>query len=202
MPRKYELKQRAKKQEETRQRIVEALVELHEEVGPANTTIKSVAQRAGVQRLTVYRHFPDELSMFQACSAHFHAETPAPDPSEWMTISDPVERLRKGLWDLYAYYEQSEQMLGNILRDVPQMPALAQAAQPFQEALRSYTEILSDGWEVPESRRNLLQAAIGHAIWFETWRSLVRGQQLETDEAIQLMVSMVTCTAHDPAARA
>src|SRR5215210_6391266 len=93
-PRKYEQKRHAEQQAETRQRIVEAMVALHAEVGPARTTISAIAERAGVERLTVYRHFADETAMFQACSAHFATEVAWPDPAGWAGVADPAERLR------------------------------------------------------------------------------------------------------------
>src|SRR2546423_4242678 len=104
MARKYELKQRADSVSETRQRIVEATVELHTELGPARTTISAIAERAGVQRLTVYRHFPDERALFEACSGHWAAENPAPDPATWAAVDDPEERRRIALIEIYAFY--------------------------------------------------------------------------------------------------
>src|SRR6476469_3748045 len=95
--RKYELKARAEAQEETRRRITEATVGLHLEVGPAQTTISEIAKRAGVQRLTVYNNFPDEASLLGACSAHYTAQHPPPDPATWMAIPDPGDRTRSAL---------------------------------------------------------------------------------------------------------
>src|SRR3954451_5643804 len=103
--RKYELKKRAERQAETRRRIVEATVQLHQEVGPSKTTISEVAERAGVQRLTVYKHFPDERSLLGACSAHWREHNPPPDPTGWAGIDDPDERLRGALTGLYGFYE-------------------------------------------------------------------------------------------------
>src|SRR3954471_19243501 len=122
--RKYELKKRAERQAETRRRIVQATEELHRTVGPAKTTISEVAERAGVQRLTVYNHFPEERELFAACSAHFRQENPAPDPAAWAEIADPDERLRTALTELYAYYERTEDMTGNVRRDAELLPAL------------------------------------------------------------------------------
>src|SRR5918999_1011525 len=102
-PRPYRKNVRARREEETRRRITEATVELHREVGPSNTTISAIAERAGVQRLTVYRHFPDEAALFGACSAHWRAEHPVPDPRPWAAIGDPEERLRTALGEIYAY---------------------------------------------------------------------------------------------------
>src|SRR3954469_14503837 len=108
--RKYELKARAEAQEETRRRITEATVGLHLEVGPAQTTISEIAKRAGVQRLTVYNNFPDEASLLGACSAHYGAQRPPPDPGEWMAMEDPEERTRAALTALYGYYRETEAM--------------------------------------------------------------------------------------------
>src|SRR3954462_4827896 len=122
MPRKYELKRRAGRQAETHRRIVEATVALHEEVGPAHTSISAIAERAGVERLTVYRHFPDDASLFAACSHRFTEGHPPPDPETWAEIADPVARLRAALGAFYAFYRDGEGMLTNIERDAPQLP--------------------------------------------------------------------------------
>ena len=97
MARKYEMKRRARRQEETRRRITEAAVRLHQALGPAKTTISAIAERAGVQRLTVYRHFPDERALLSACSSHYAAANPPPDPEPWTRIPDPEDRLRRAL---------------------------------------------------------------------------------------------------------
>ena len=127
--RKYELKKRAEQVGETRQRITEATVELHRTVGPAATQISEIARRAGVQRVTVYAHFPDETALFAACSAHWRALHPAPDPAPWLGCPDPGERLRLGLRELYAWYRETEPMTANILRDAELVPAM----RPFVE---------------------------------------------------------------------
>ena len=73
------MKERARRKAETRERIVEATVALHTSIGPARTTISAVAERAGVERHTVYAHFPDDGSLLRACSAHWEARHPSPD---------------------------------------------------------------------------------------------------------------------------
>src|SRR5919107_211730 len=110
-PRKYQKIRRAEQQAETRQRIIEAMVALHREVGPARTTISAIAERAGVERLTVYRHFPDETSMFEACTAHYATEVPGPDPTAWAGIEDAGERFRAALLAFYDYYRRAEDVL-------------------------------------------------------------------------------------------
>src|SRR6476660_9885741 len=115
--RRYQQKRRAEHQAETRQRIVEAMVALHGEVGPARTTISAIAERAGVERLTVYRHFPDETEMFQACTTHYATVVPQPDPAKWGSIEEPAERLRAALLAFYDYYRRAEQMLVHATRD-------------------------------------------------------------------------------------
>ena len=195
MARKYELKKRAEKQEQTRQRIVQAVADLHEEVGPANTTIKGIAERAGVQRLTVYRHFPDERSMFEACGALFMEQNPPPDPAHWTQIDDPVVRLRTGIEELYDYYSRTERMTANVLRDAAKIPDLAAVVDPIEEAMHQYALILIEPWEGSAEDRHYLQAATVHAILFTTWQSLIREQHMSQTDAVDLMVRMISCLA-------
>jgi AcrR family transcriptional regulator len=190
MTRKYELKQRAERQTATRERIVEATVELHDSVGPARTTISAIAERAGVQRLTVYRHFPDEHSLFVACSGHWQANNPAPETSAWAALDDPEERLRIALTEIYAFYRATEGMTGNLLRDLPDSPVLRDVAAPFLAYWETVREVLDRGWGARGRTRTLLQAVIGHAVGFETWQSLVRREGLDDAVAVETMVSL------------
>lgn len=189
--RPYRLKQRARKREETRRRITEATVELHETVGAAQTTISAIAERAGVERLTVYRHFPDERSLLEACSGHWIAQHPLPDPGAWALTADPGARLRDALAELYGYYAANERMLANNIRDAPELPALADAMSGMGEYFGAVIDVLGRGWGARGRRRARLRAAIGHAVDFETWRSLVRRQGLAADEAVELAAGMV-----------
>ena len=190
MPRKYELKQRALTQAETREKIVQATVALHGSVGPAHTTISAIAQRAGVQRLTVYRHFPDERTLFEACRDDWIAENPAPDPASWDAVDDPAERLRVALGEIYAYFRSTEGMTANLRRDLPESPVLREAAAPFMQYWETVRIALERGWNARGRRRKRLQAVLGHAIDFDTWRSLARQEGLDDSEAVDLMVSL------------
>src|SRR5215203_4210980 len=146
--RTYQQKRRAEQQAETRQRIVEAMVALHREVGPARTTISAIADRAGVERLTVYRHFPDERSMFQACTTHYSTQVPGPQPSAWDAIEEPAERLRAALLAFYDYYRRAEDVLTHAARDVPELPALAEVLTPWTDFVSEVRERLIEGWSV------------------------------------------------------
>jgi len=190
LTRKYELKQRALSQAKTRQRIVDATVELHGSVGPARTTISAIAERAGVQRLTVYRHFPDERSLFRACSGHWSVEHPRPDTSRWGVVEDPEERLQVALSDIYAYFRTTEEMTANVRRDLPELPVLQEVAAPVRQYWEAVLMVLDSGWKARGHRRKLVRAVIGHAVEFETWRSLVRHQGLEDGEAAEIMVCL------------
>src|ERR1700741_1397047 len=106
----YRMKKRAELEEQTRLRITESAVALHEELGPARASISAIAERAGVRRSTVYRHFPDEEALFAACSAHWGAANPPPDPQPWTAIEDPAERTETALSELYAFYGRTEGM--------------------------------------------------------------------------------------------
>ena len=194
MTRKYEQKRRAEKQEETRRRITQAAVELHKSVGPAHATISAIAERAGVQRLTVYRHFPDERALFSACTAHYQADNPPPDPASWAEIPEPGFRLRRALAEVYAYYRRTEPMMANSIRDMPLKPVLFEILAPVFEHWARMQETLSAGWEARD-QQELLDAALGHALDFGTWRSLVRQQGLTDEQAIELIVCTARCAA-------
>jgi AcrR family transcriptional regulator len=191
----YRKRRRAQLEDETRLRITEAAVDLHGSVGPARTTISAVAQRAGVQRGTVYRHFADEDALFGACSAHWMAQHPLPDPSAWAAVGDPDERLRTALAELYAWYERGEQMLENTTRDVVLVPALRPSMDAFAAWLGLATEALLRGRRERGARRRRVRAAVAHALAFDTWRSLVRGQALAQREAVELMEGLVAGAA-------
>jgi AcrR family transcriptional regulator len=193
--RPYTKKRRAELEEETRRRITEATVELHREIGPAKTTISAVADRAGVQRLTVYRHFPDEPTLLRACSAHWRAGHPAPDPSPWPSIADPEERLRTAVAAFYAFYRSDEAMMAKIRRDAEVMPNLAATIADLRGYMEAVVEILMAGWKARGRRRELLAAALGHVLEFETWRSLERRQGLAPEQAVELAVGTVRCAA-------
>jgi AcrR family transcriptional regulator len=179
---------------DTRHRIVQAMVELHEEIGPAATTITAIAQRARVQRLTVYRHFPDDRAMIGACSSHWQMDHPLPDPATWTGIGDPRLRLEKALRELYDYFQDGASMLGSILPDEAGMPAVAEVMTPWWEYMREVVGAISAGWGVSGDAQRLVRSAVGHALSFYTWRSL-SDQGLANGEAVKLMVGLVAVVA-------
>src|SRR3954451_16034250 len=178
MSRKYEQKARAAAQEETRRRITEATVELHRTVGPARTTISAIAEKAGVQRLTVYRHFPEGRELFAACSAHWLAADPPPDPAGWTDIAPALE-------ELYAWYRRNADMLANTSRDAPSMPVLAEIADPTPFLGAAHRTLMRG-----RPRRKRIRAALAHALEFGTWRSLA-GLGLSDAECAALMADFV-----------
>jgi AcrR family transcriptional regulator len=200
--RKYQLKRRAERQEETRQRIIEAAVELHETVGGLNTTISAVAERAGVERLTVYRHFPDEWELARACVHHYYTLYPQPDPAGWQSIDDPEMCLRTALEIIYAYHRRTEAMSASAGRDAEVMPELRDILAPYYDHWIWVGDMLAEKFQNDAEDRRLLRAAIGHAIGFGTWRSLVREQGLDEPQAVALMAGLVMgCRTLESSAR-
>jgi AcrR family transcriptional regulator len=191
--RKYELKKRAVQLDETRRKIVEATVDLHKSVGPAATQITEIARRAGVQRVTVYNHFPDEASLLGACSAHWRGLHPAPDPGAWEAIADPVERARHGLGELYAWYRATEPMTANVLRDAEVMPALGKI---IDNGLGVYLErvrhVLAVSVRGRGKRRARVEAAVRAATDFHTWRAL---SSLPDGDAAELGARLIELAA-------
>src|SRR5215208_2607986 len=197
--RKYEMRKRAEGHRQTRRRIVEATVELHRTRGPAHTTISEIAQRAGVNRLTVYNHFPDTTDLLKACSRSWTERHPAPDPTPWAQISDPQVRLRTALTELYGFYARTEPMRANVLRDAQTMPELAALLEgtvvPYLEEARG---LLAEGWEVRQQGRRRLLATLALALDFHTWRSLERGSDLSRKEAVDTMLEAVRSSVSRP----
>ena len=170
--RKYELKKRAQQMADTRRRITEAAIELHGSLGPSRTTLSAVAERAGVERRTLYRHFPTESDLFAACSAHYFTANPWPDLAGWRAVGDPHERLERALDELYAYYERTEPMFSNVLRDAEVVDFARTAVAPLDEYLGEAVDVLLAGRQARGRRRVLLRGALSHAVAFSTWRSL------------------------------
>ena len=185
--RTYQKKKRAEREAETRQRIVEATVALHTSVGPARTTISAIAEKAGVQRHTVYAHFPDEDVLFAACTNHWAALHPFPAVELWEAEADPLERLALALRDVWGWYAEVESDLELILRDVELVPAVRADMTRYGDHLNTIADRLAA--DLGDSR--IARAAVGHALAFETWRSLVRREGLTTAEAVGAMLLLV-----------
>jgi AcrR family transcriptional regulator len=193
--RKYELKARAEKQAETRRRIVEATAALHEEVGPARTTVAEIARRAGVQRLTVYNNFPDEKELFAACGDHSLAKNPLPDPSAALAIDNPAKRLRAVVGPLYAWYRKSARGQENLQRDRLVMPALDAVMRiRMDHSLGSLADNLAAGFAANDRSAKGARAAVALALDFWTWRRLA-GEGMPDDDAAALMVAAVKAAA-------
>lgn len=186
MARNYTLKRRAESQAETRKRIVEAAVDLHSSIGPANTTVSMIAERAGVQRHTLYKHFPDEQAMAMACSGLSFERDPPPDGSAWRTLAKPGGRLRAALAEIYAYYARNESLLACVLRDA-EHHALTRdiVALRFGPVIGAWRDVLGAG--LNEKQRALLALALS----FHTWRTLAREAGLKADDAVAMMAKAV-----------
>jgi AcrR family transcriptional regulator len=192
--RKYQLKKRALGQAETRRRIVRATSDLHRTVGPAATTISAIADLAGVRRLTVYRHFPDDAALINACGADWMARYPLPDPAGWASIDAPQERTRTALHTLYAYYQETADMLEKVLRDAPLVPPLAEQLVAFTEYFDAVRDLLLEPWPLDDAVRGPTTAALGIALDFSTWQAISR-QGLAPEAAASLMTTFVRAIA-------
>jgi AcrR family transcriptional regulator len=193
------MRKRADDVADTRERVVEAAVHLHGTIGPAATTISAIAKEAGVTRLTVYRHFPDALAIFSACSQHWAAGQLLPDREAWARINDPARRVHAGLTDLYRFYRAAEPMLTNVHRDADALPASLRDQNTAEDARRRDTLLRAFAASGPRRRR--LRAALGHATSFPTWRSLCIDQGLSDREAVSMMTALVLAVAESPQGR-
>ena len=174
----------------THLRITEAAIELHGTVGPARTTLTAVATRAGVERRTLYRHFPTEADLFAACSTHYFTANPWPDLDSWRAIRDPRKRLEQALDELYAYYERTEPMLSNVLRDAEIVDLARDAVAPLQAYLDEAADVLVVGRPARGRRRQLVKRALRHALAYSTWHSLTTNG-IGRSDAARLVTALV-----------
>jgi AcrR family transcriptional regulator len=192
LARTYTLKRRAEQQAETRLRIVQAAVDLHGSVGPALTSISMVAERAGVQRHTLYAHFPDERSLFLACSGLVFERDPMPEAEGWRAIKDRRERLRTGLRAIYGWYDRNADLAACVLRDGEYHALTREIIQlRFGPYMAAYREVLGEKLSI--KKLALLQLALS----FFTWRTLLRESGLKQNAAVEAMVRAIDCDHDD-----
>jgi AcrR family transcriptional regulator len=182
------MRKRADQMDGTRLRIVEATSHLHATIGPARTTIAGIAEQAGVTRLTVYRHFPDDVDLFNACSAHWRSQQRLPDPAAWSEVSDPYGRLRLGLSDIYRFYREGADMLLRLHRDMDVLPEGLR--RNLQDRDVHFRDVLLEPFSDRRDDRTL-RAVVGHAVSFWTWHSLCRQNGLSEDAAVEAMTALV-----------
>ena len=193
MTRPYQLKRRAERQGRTRQKIVEAAIELHQAKGIAATSMRDIAKRAKVGTVTVYRHFADEAALVGACSATYFQRHPFPDPEAWRDIQDARARMRRGLRDTYAYHQKTEPMIAQVIGEARDDPVM----DPYHAHWRHAAEVLLAAWSPAARRDAKLKAAVALALNFDTWRQLVREQGLSDKQAVELMLRL-TCDGGKP----
>jgi len=188
MTRTYTLKRRAEQQADTRRRIVEAAVDLHGSVGPARTTISMIAEQAGVQRHTLYAHFPDERSLYMACSALAQERDPLPEAGAWQGIEDRHDRLRVGLSAVYGWYERNAELLACVMRDAEyHQPTKEITELRFGPYMAGYQEVL--GAKLSAKQRAILRLALS----FFSWRTLVCEGGLKQGAAVGAMIQAIDC---------
>jgi AcrR family transcriptional regulator len=190
MPRAYRSDRREQGRAETRGRIVEAAIDLHQRLGPAFTSASEIAREAGVGRVTFYRHFPDEASLLAACGGTYFSRHPFPEIAVDSRVA-PRDVLRGALRQSYAYHADTEAMMARVLPQVGQREVMA----PYHDHWNRVAERVTATFGTRGRPRKALRAAIGLALAFETWRTLVRAHGLTPDEAVEVM-SRLALGAH------
>ncbi|MGD9390702.1 MAG: helix-turn-helix domain-containing protein [Thioalkalispiraceae bacterium] len=196
--RKYQQKARAEQARETHQQILEAAVKLHEQLGPANTSIKAIAEQAGVQRLTVYRHFPDDASLFEACTAHWLSQHPPPSVADAGELPDHQTRTEKTLLAVYRYYRQTERMWTVAYRDVDEVAALHVPMGRVEAYFDQMRDELLDAWTLKAGSKKLFSLTLRHGLRFSTWRAL-KAEKLSDKKILELVMGWLICAANTQA---
>jgi len=190
---KYELKARGERMSQTRERIVESTLRLHTTLGPAHTSISAIAAAAGVQRHTVYNHFPRERDLYAACGGLFAQRNPLPSVEPWAEIAGPAARINSALLEVYEFFRLHERELTPIVRDMPLMPQLV--GKRFAPYRASAVAAITDGWELRGRRGARVRALLDTALRFDTWRALARDSGLTDEDAAATMGDAVLCLA-------
>lgn len=191
----YTLKARARRKDDVHRRITLAAVHLHETLGPARTTMNAIAEHAGVQRATVYNHFPREIDLLDACSSHWFSENPPPDMTAWTQVENPMGRTEHALLELYDYYDRGQEMLGKVLRDAAVVPAMEEIRRrKWLPLMEQMIEVLAGGWSDTTDAREL-RACLAVAIDFFTWQKLARSG-LPTVESARLAAGWVEASGN------
>ncbi|HEY8633525.1 MAG TPA: TetR/AcrR family transcriptional regulator [Candidatus Dormibacteraeota bacterium] len=193
MVREYKMVKRRDKVEETRRRIAKATYELHSTIGPALTTIALISERAHLPRQTVYRNFANQLEIFRSCIAFGLEMNPLPDPNRWQSIADPGERLQVGLTEVYEWFEATEPVMTNSLRDHGAVPESAEAMQPVGEVFRRINETLAQGWEGPE-----IAPILSLAVDFATWKKLHHEHGMSSSAIVEMWQEIIRCRQPEP----
>jgi AcrR family transcriptional regulator len=197
--RPYRMSRRAELVDQTRDQITAAAARLHTTVGPANTTIASIAEEAGVTRLTVYRHFDDLDVLFEACRAHWRAANPPPNAAAWLETPDLEDRARRALTEFYAWFREHAEELFPIYRDMTTMPASSQ--ERMRDENRRLADLVLDGHATNGDEHRLIKAVARHLLDYRTWRSLAVQQGLTDTEAVELGVRwLLGVAAESPSA--
>ncbi|HET7203327.1 MAG TPA: helix-turn-helix domain-containing protein [Steroidobacteraceae bacterium] len=195
MSRQYTLKKRAEQVAETRRRIVEAAVDLHGTVGPAATTLSMIAERAGVQRHTLYAHFPEERSLYLACSGLALERDPLPQAESWADIENVRERLRQGLSAVYGWYARNDELAACVLRDAEHHALTREIAElRFGQPFADYRQVLGAGLTPPQ------QALVAVALNFHAWRTLAHETPLSPTAAAELFADAIAAMSSSDSA--
>lgn len=188
--RKYTKNKRADQQEKTRSRIVAATVALHQKLGPANTSIKAVAEKAGVQRLTVYRHFPDEESLFEACSSAYLEQHPPPNMADWSDVLDAEKRSYLAILMFNQYYRDTADMWKSVYRDLGKLEALQGPMTEFKSYLNLVSNDLLAAWRLKGKKKKQCLITLRHCLLFTTWDSLMQ-EGLSEKQITELMMTWI-----------
>jgi AcrR family transcriptional regulator len=171
--RPYDSPLRRQRAAETRDRIIAAGAEILHEFPVWNwsaLTVRAVAERAGVNERTVYRHFANERDLRDAVFVRLEEEAGVDlEALELEDLQDITARIFQ--------YVSSFPLEARTPRD----PTLAAANQRQQEALLAAVMPVAEDW--PEADR-VLAAAMLHVLWSLTsYERLVAEWQLEPEEA-------------------
>ena len=157
--------------EDMRERILQATIRVYAEAGFRGTTTRRVAQAAGVNEITLFRHFGTKQALVQtalkACGRGVRLAPPEP--------RDPEFELNAWALATYRHWHENRRLINQVMGDLAEHPELAPdiCEEPSCEHARlsRYLErmrelgMTSAGFHSDAAAGLLLGSVFTHALW-------------------------------------
>ncbi len=193
-PRKYTLGKRLESVEETRQRIVDATFDLHNEKGVVATSMQDVAERADVALRTVYNHYPTIDDLVAGCATKVIALLSPPTPAIFNGLSTLEERMLRLVRELFAMYERGSLQIGVARREQAQVAGLADFVAN-DRAMRQ--ALVAEALRPSEVSRRVVKATVALTDFY-VWKAF-DDQDLTTHQAVGVVYRSLVALAHPDA---
>ena len=162
--RKYVSEARRAQVEETRHRILESLAQVVAESGEGEVIFEAIAQKAGIERRTVFRYFPNREALMRAFWSWINERLAA------QTLPKDFEDLLKLPIEVFSGFDRNE---GIIRASLHSSTGREMRLAALSERRKSFRKAVSDGLnEVSPVERKRMEAAAHLLYSAAAWETL------------------------------